>query len=71
MKPFAKIRGRIVEIFGTQSRFAEALGMSEVTVICKLSKKSNFTLNDIKRWSELLKIPIEEIGIYFFAEDSV
>ena len=69
MKPFAKLRGRIVEIFGTQRRFAEELGKSEVTVISKLSGKMSFTMNDIREWSRLLKIPLEEIGIYFFAEE--
>lgn len=69
MKPFAKLRGRIVEIFGTQRRFAEELGKSEVTVISKLSGKMSFTMNDIKEWSRLLKIPLDEIGIYFFAEE--
>lgn len=69
MKRFAKLRGRIVEIFGTQRRFAEALGKSEQTVISKLSGKMSFTMSDVQEWSRLLKIPLEEIGLYFFAEE--
>ena len=69
MKPFAKLRGRIVEIFGTQRRFAEELGKTEQTVIAKLSGKMSFTMTDIQEWSRLLRIPLEEIGIYFFAEE--
>ena len=68
MKPFAKLRGRIVEKFGSQRRFAEMLDKTETTVICKLSGKMSFTMADIQEWSRLLEIPLEEIGIYFFAE---
>ena len=69
MKPFAKLRGRIVEIFGSQRRFAEEVGKSEVTIVSKLSGKMSFTMADVQEWSRLLQIPLEEIGAYFFNED--
>lgn len=69
MKPFAKLRGRIVEIFGSQRRFAEEVGKSEVTIVSKLSGKMSFTMTDVQEWSRLLQIPLEEIGAYFFNED--
>lgn len=68
MKPFAKLRGRIVEIFGTQSKFAETIQVSEVTVINKLNGKYDFSLNDIVLWANALKIGKDEIGAYFFAD---
>lgn len=68
MKPFAKLRGRIVEIFGTQSRFAENIGVSEVTVINKLNGKYDFSLNDIIAWANALQISKDDIGAYFFAD---
>ena len=68
MKPFAKLRGPIVEIFGSQSKFAESIGVSEVTIINKLSGKYDFSLKDIVLWANALRISEEEIGAYFFAE---
>ena len=64
---YAKLRGRIKEKFGTESRFAQALGVTIVTVSRKLSGKSEFSRLDIKKWCEALEIPTEEVGTYFFA----
>lgn len=66
-KKFAKLRGRITEKFGTESRFAEFLGVSLITVSKKLTGKSGFSKKDIEKWCSALDIPIEEIGNYFFA----
>lgn len=68
MKPFAKLRGRIVEIFGTQKKFAEAIRCTEATVINKLSGKYDFSIQDIVEWAVALKIEKDEIGAYFFAD---
>ena len=64
---YAKLRGKIKEKFGTESRFAQALGVSLITVSKKLNGRSQFTKKDIEKWSETLGIPIEEAGSYFFA----
>lgn len=69
MKSFAKLRGRIVEKYGSQRKFAEIVGKSDVTVISKLSGKASFTMTDIKEWSKLLDISLQDIGVYFFAEE--
>lgn len=63
---YSKLRGRIVEKFGKNAAFAEAIGISETT----LSK----WLNNQKYWKhevmiaavEALEIPLDEIGDYFF-----
>lgn len=68
MKKYPKLRGRIVERFGTMKRFAEALGKSEQTVIYKLNGKYGFSQDDIVVWSNLLEIEKEEVGIYFFGD---
>lgn len=68
MHDHSKLRGRIVEKFGTISAFTEALGSSMVTVSAKLNNKSGFSRGDIERWSELLEIPFAEIGLYFFTK---
>lgn len=68
MYDYSKLRGRIVEKFGTISAFTEALGSSTVTVSSKLNNKSGFSRSDIEHWSELLEIPFVEIGLYFFTK---
>lgn len=64
---FAKLRGRIKEKFGTESRFAEALGVSLVSVSKKLTGRAGFKKKDIEKWCAALDIPVEKIGDYFFA----
>lgn len=68
IKPFAKLRGRIVEKYGSQAKFAEALGVTEQTVTGKLNGKTQFTIEDIVEWCNLLEIESEEVNVYFFAE---
>ena len=63
---YAKLRGRIKEKFGTETRFATALGVSLVTVSKKLNGMVQFTKKDIEKWCNILGIPIEEAGAYFF-----
>lgn len=63
---YAKLRGRIKEKFGTETRFATALGVSLVTVSKKLNGSVQFTMKDIEKWCNNLGIPIEEAGAYFF-----
>lgn len=69
---YNKLRGRIVEKFRTYSNFASELSAYKKKTIAvqvvsgKLSGKISFTMNDVREWSEILEIPVEEIGIYFF-----
>lgn len=64
---YSKLRGRIVEKYGSMTAFAEKLNIKVQTVSRKLNSDIGFTKNDILVWSELLDIPKEEIGIYFFS----
>ena len=64
---YRKLRGKIVEVFGTNYRFAEALNISENSLSKKLNGKTMFNQADISKWCSLLNIPIEEAGIYFFS----
>ena len=63
---YAKLKGRIVEKFGTQGKFAEALGVVPMTVSRKLTGETTFTREDMVAWSTLLCIDREEIPNYFF-----
>lgn len=63
---YSKLLGRIVEKFRTQSAFADALGIAKQTVNAKIQGNIEITKQDIVKWSTLLEIPLEEIGVYFF-----
>jgi transcriptional regulator with XRE-family HTH domain len=63
---YNKLRGRIVEIFGTQKKFADALGISDATVASRLSGRLKFSQDEIIAWCNALKIEANEIGVYFF-----
>lgn len=63
---YAKLRGRIVEKYGTQGKFAEALGVNQMTVSRKLNCENAFTRNDILIWAKLLSIDRSDIVNYFF-----
>lgn len=63
---YAKLRGRIREIFGTQEAFATAMGMDKSTLSLKLNDRYDFTRFEIEKACEVLKIPFDEIGVYFF-----
>lgn len=64
---YAKLRGRIVEKFGSQTMFAEAFGVTLNCVNRKLSGANGFSQQDIKKCMELLDIRPEELYYYFFA----
>lgn len=71
MYDYRKLRGRIREKFGSERKFAEALGISNVAVSNKFNKKDGgLSQETISKWSELLEITPEEIGIYFFTPKS-
>lgn len=63
---YAKLRGRIREKFRTQGAFAEAMGMHPTTLSKKLAGLVDWTRQEIEKASKLLKIPAEEIHVYFF-----
>lgn len=63
---YNRLRGRIVEVFGSQSAFSKAVGQSEQIISAKLSGNSSFTQENIIAWSEALNIDQNDIGSYFF-----
>lgn len=64
----AKLRGRIVEKYTTQTAFANAIGMLPQSVSMRLTGVTEFSREDIFTWCKALDIPTSEIGDYFFAE---
>jgi hypothetical protein len=63
---YAKLRGRIREVFGTNEAFAEAMEMDSSSLSAKLNNKSPWKREEIEKACILLNIPIEEVYLYFF-----
>lgn len=63
---YAKLRGRIIEKYGTQTEFVEKFGISSNSFSLKMNNKSRFTTDDIVKLTEMLEIEKEEVGEYFF-----
>ena len=63
---YPKLRGRIIEKYGSQTKFAAAIGKCRQDLSRKLCGKGGFTYKDIEIWSALLEIDKSEIGKYFF-----
>ena len=66
---YNKLRGRIVEICGTQSEFSRRVGQSEQIISAKLSGNSAFTQDNIIAWCKVLNIDQNDIGNYFFTQN--
>ncbi len=65
---YAKLRGRIVEVYGSQAKFADVLGVSQQIITAKLNGSSQFTQQNIISWANALGIDADNIGAYFFAD---
>ena len=63
---YSKLRGRIVEKFGSQYDFANALGCSERTLSLKMNGKRPWKQNEILTAINLLGLSEEDIQDYFF-----
>lgn len=63
---YSKLRGRIIEKFGTIGNFQKHLDVSNVVVSKKMNNKVRLSHDDITQWAELLEIPMDQIGVYFF-----
>ena len=63
---YSKLNGRIVEVFGTKKKFAENMNLSVKSVSSKTNNKRSWQQDEISKACELLKIPSDEINLYFF-----
>ena len=65
---YAKLRGKIREVFGSETALAEALGMSRSTMSMKMNGKTEWSQQEMLRVVELLGEPISEVNSLFFAQ---
>lgn len=63
---YAKLNGKIVEVCGTQSAFAQKMGLSDRTISMKLNNKVAFKQSEITKALDILGISTDEIQTYFF-----
>lgn len=66
---YSKLKGRIVEKYGTQAALAKELEWSERTLSLKMTGKIVFTQKDIENMIRVLDIKRKDIQAYFFVVD--
>lgn len=64
---YSKLRGKIIEKFGSQMSFAKAMDISERTLSLKMSGKRTWKQPEICLAINLLGLSNEDISDYFFA----
>ena len=62
------LKGKIVEKCGTQSKFAELLGISVQELTKKLTNKGSFTQNQMLKAKQILELDDNEIVKAFLNE---
>lgn len=67
---YSKLRGKIKEVFGSETAFSEAMGCNRSTISAKLNNRSEWTRADIEKACDLLKIPLTDVALYFFYRKS-
>lgn len=65
---YNKLKGRIIEKFGSISEFCKALNTSSTAISLKLNNKAGISRSDIIKWSKLLDISPEQYGVFYFTE---
>ena len=63
---YNKLKGRIVERYGTQGNLAKKIAISKHSMSKKLTGKTEFSQSDIEQWAELLEIERKDYGEFFF-----
>lgn len=64
----SKLRGKIVEKFGTIDAFSQRTSLTRASISAYLNGQKVLNQKDIEEWRGLLEIQIDEIPDYFFKE---
>ena len=64
---YNKLKGRIREKCGTNSKFAELMGITSTTMSAKINGKSEFSQEEILKAIKILQLDCADIPNYFFA----
>ena len=63
---YRKLRGKIIEVFGTLEAFAEKMEFSKTQLSQRLNGRIEWRVSEIAKACDLLHIPYAEAYIYFF-----
>lgn len=64
---YRKLRGRIIEKYGSLGAFAIAVGFCRQSISNYVNGKTGFTAEIMDRWAKALDIERSEYAEYFFA----
>lgn len=64
---YSKLRGRIREIYGTETKLAADMGMDRMALSVRLNNKREFSQTEMLKICDLLKININNVADYFLA----
>lgn len=62
----SKLRGKIVEKFGTIDAFSQRTSLTRASISAYLNGQKVLNQKDIEEWRGLLEIQVDEIPDYFF-----
>lgn len=65
---YSKLKGRIVEKYGNQKKFAVKISMNPSTLSTRLNNGSQWTQTEILKSAKTLDISYKDIPSYFFAQ---
>lgn len=63
---YAKLRGRIREMYGTDAAFSTVVGINKSTLSKKLNNKSDWSRSEMEAACKALDISLEDMVAYFF-----
>lgn len=63
---YRKLKGKIVEVCGTQTEFANKMGISEHTVSRKLNNNISWSQDEMAKAMEIFGLDNSHIHEYFF-----
>lgn len=65
---YSKLKGRITEVLGSRGKLADEMGISRTQMSKKLNNKAQFSRKDINKIVDILRIPVDQIHLYFFKQ---
>lgn len=63
---YAKLKGRIIERFGSLSNFAKAIGKTKQWLYSRFKNKKGMSIKEVILFCDMLEIPYCDIPLYFF-----
>ncbi|AXF53444.1 Cro-like receptor [Streptococcus phage 115] len=63
---YSKLKGRIIEKYGSQGSFAKAIGITQPTTSFKINGKASWNQDEIVKAIEVLGLSKDDIVEYFF-----